>query len=202
MRQLLTVSLDLLFPPTAQELLLRRTNIETVQEKYHPATFQHIAYLSNYTDPLIQALLVQNKFHHSALAANYLGALLNRWHRSQPDNTIYVPIPLGRQRQRTRGHNQVLSILQAAKLGTATHTSALFRRTETKAQSSLDRLTRLRNIQDAFIVKPRHLQSLEEKNIVLIDDVVTTGATLEIAKKALMLHLPKTSQLTLLALAH
>jgi ComF family protein len=202
MRQLLTVGLDLLFPPTAQELLVRHTKSKTVLDTYHPASFKQIIYLSQYADPLVQALLIQNKFHHSASAARYLGILLSRWHHNQPSNTMYLPIPLGKQRLRSRGHNQVLSILQAAKLREITHTNVLFRRTETEAQSNLDRSTRLKNIQGAFMVNLQQIESLQGKNIVLLDDVVTTGATLETAKQALLPHLPPTSRLTLLALAH
>lgn len=57
-------------------------------------------------------------------------------------------------------------------------------------------------MKDAFTASPPALAELADKNVIIIDDVVTTGATLLAAKQAITPHLPSGSTLTLLAIAH
>lgn len=202
MRQLLTVMLDLLFPPSQAALLVRNTDLAETLTEYHPKHFLHTTYLSEYRTPIIQASITQNKFHHDTKAAQHLGGILQSWHATQSTGLLYLPIPLSPQRERVRGYNQVTQILRAAKLQAAVNTSVLQRVVHTAAQSSLSRADRLTNPRNAFSVNTRELATIQNNHIVIIDDVVTTGATLLAAKRALLPHLPTQTKLTLLALAH
>lgn len=95
-----------------------------------------------------------------------------------------LPVPLSRQRLRGRGFNQALELArQLAPAKTLAH--ALQRHKETPAQSALPRDQRLRNVRDAFSVAPEAQAKIEGRRVVLLDDVMTSGATLRAAAQAL-----------------
>jgi ComF family protein len=98
---------------------------------------------------------------------------------------IIVPVPLHRKRKRRRGYNQAEII--ARHLGELTgiqvNTKLVFRNMYTNPQKSLDNKERIRNLQNAFQMGK---MEVEGKHILLIDDIYTTGSTIDaIAKKFL-----------------
>ena len=94
-----------------------------------------------------------------------------------------VPIPLGKQRLKQRGYNQVAMIAfpMALMLGISYHPEALIRVRETKTQVGLSASQRSENMRNAF----RADASINGKQVLLVDDVATTGATLSSAAEAL-----------------
>jgi ComF family protein len=103
---------------------------------------------------------------------------------------VLVPVPLGRTRERERGHNQ--AALLAAALGRAAGlpvAAALRRRRETRSQTRLPPAERRRNVQGAFAATGPGLGGLR---VALVDDVLTTGATLGAAATALAALGPET----------
>lgn len=97
---------------------------------------------------------------------------------------VIVPVPLGRRRQRQRGFNQSGEIARrlARKLGCAHVPRGLQRRRETVPQSGLDLAHREKNLHRAFIGNRRRLAG---RSVLLVDDVLTTGATARAAAEAL-----------------
>ena len=95
-----------------------------------------------------------------------------------------VPIPLGRVRRRERGHNQAaeLAAVLGALLGVTVVEDALARSRDTKTQTALPPAARLRNVSGAFRPGSRRLEGL---SVAIVDDVLTTGATLGAAARAL-----------------
>lgn len=100
------------------------------------------------------------------------------------DSDVIVPVPLAPRRLRERGYNQSLLLarsLDRAKL----HHAGLERTHETLVQSHLDRRARLHNLLGAFAVPDAARARLAGAHVVLVDDVMTTGATLHAAASAL-----------------
>ncbi|WP_165869058.1 ComF family protein [Thiogranum longum] len=114
------------------------------------------------------------KFHGDLTLAKLLGQLLAE-HAPERQNVLLVPVPLHRHRLRQRGFNQALEIARPLRRrGYRIDAHCCSRKRHTPPQSELPAKARLHNLHDAFEV--RH--SVKGNNIVLIDDVFTTGSTL------------------------
>ncbi|TAN58409.1 ComF family protein [Patescibacteria group bacterium] len=118
-----------------------------------------------------------------------IGNILGLWaaknlNSSLFQSSIIVPIPLHKQRQFDRGFNQSeqLSLILAQKFQIPAKT-LLIKIKDTEPQSSLNREKRLLNIRGVFA--PAKDAKLNGENIILIDDITTTGATMEEAAKTL-----------------
>jgi len=95
-----------------------------------------------------------------------------------------LPMPLSRERLATRGFNQAL-LLAKQLAPRATDATLLLRTRHTRPQSALKRAERLRNVQGAFAVEPLRAGALRGQRVVLVDDVMTSGASLHAAAQAL-----------------
>lgn len=105
-----------------------------------------------------------------------------------PDDWL-LPIPLSAERLETRGFNQAWLLARA--LAKRSHTPAqidarlLLRVRHTRPQSQLKREARLANVKGAFVVEPLRQPALDGRRVVLVDDVMTSGASLFTAAQAL-----------------
>lgn len=97
---------------------------------------------------------------------------------------LLIPMPLAKQRLQQRGFNQAL-VLARQLAANKTASQLLLRIRDTPAQSQLKRSERSRNVADAFAVDPLARAQLENKRVVLVDDVMTSGASLFSAAKTL-----------------
>lgn len=130
-------------------------------------------------DALIRAL----KYRRTLAAAGALAEVLARglWGAPAPD--LVVPVPLSAERERARGFNQSLEIARClpARWRRAIDAAALVRTHDTPPQAALPLVDRARNVKGAF----RAARTLDAMSIALVDDVMTTGATLDAAAAAL-----------------
>jgi len=138
--------------------------------------------LCDYAPP-INSFIIKLKFGQQLIYAKMLGLLfaryLGRYYHNQPFPHGIIPLPLHPLRLKTRGFNQANEIAKpiANALGVPILYDILTRTKETKAQSHLPKALRRENVNDAFAVtKPLTLT-----HIALIDDVITTGSTLQAA---------------------
>jgi ComF family protein len=111
---------------------------------------------------------------------------------------LVLPMPLSSERLRQRGFNQALELARHL-APDKTRTDVLLRLHDTPAQSSLPRAARLRNVQGAFGVGPGRERKIEGQRLVLVDDVMTSGASLDSAAQAL--HAAGAAHITALVLA-
>jgi ComF family protein len=91
---------------------------------------------------------------------------------------LVVPVPLAGPRLQERGFNQALLLARAMVSGKV-DARLLLRVRHTQAQSQLSRAARLRNLQSSLAVDPLRAMLVAQRRIVLVDDVMTTGATLQ-----------------------
>ena len=97
---------------------------------------------------------------------------------------LLIPLPLSDQRLRWRGYNQAQVLAQALDAAKTRH-GVLLRVKDTPPQSSLPRSERLANVRDAFAVDPLQVDQVRGKRLVLVDDVMTSGASLAAAARVL-----------------
>ena len=102
-------------------------------------------------------------------------------------NLILVPIPLFNSKEKRRGYNQAEIIAkEVGKRFNLQTVNLLIRVRDTSSQVKLDREKRRENIKNAFKLNPKlQISNLKHKNILLVDDVLTTGATVSEAGKIL-----------------
>ena len=120
-----------------------------------------------------------------------LEALLAEGLEERLRGAVFVPVPLTRERAAQRGYNQALLLaaeaaraLRRMRGGRVRTVSALLR-TGGTPQTGLTRKERLRNLLGAFAAAPRSGRSVAGRQVVLIDDVITTGATVEACSRAM-----------------
>ncbi len=199
--------IDYIFPPSPEELLVRKATRGDIEKEYLPSSRNDVYYFSNYKRKLIKASITTAKFSHNKKAIGLLGNLLTLWLSENINhNTLLIPIPLHPKRERKRGYNQVTRVLEEISLPQIKISkNILSRNRHTTAQTKLDKEARTENIIDAFSVNASRLKNILTPNIrkvIICDDVYTTGSTLKEAKKVLSPHLPKNCELVCLAWAH
>lgn len=151
-------------------------------------SFEAGAALLNYNEVArrsIAAVKYKNKreyldFYAAAMARRF-GRTVSRW-----DCGVLVPVPIHISRRRERGFNQAEEL--AERLGRAWNMpvdgTLLVRVKKTAPQRNLDPAERLRNLRDAIAVGERTAGDIPE-SVILVDDIYTTGSTVEACARAL-----------------
>ena len=114
-------------------------------------------------------------------------AVAARWLRAGIGGTVLVPVPVHPHRRRERGYDQAeLIAAVAASALRLPMFPAVSRARDTAPQFRLDRRHRAENVRGAFVVPPGMERAIAGQWVVLVDDVVTTGATLCATADALL----------------
>jgi len=139
-------------------------------------------------DGSVQQLMVKWKYQRQSSTARLLGETLSGWLalRQQPiDASAIIPIPMHPKKLRARGFNSAYELAQAVRQTTQLPIldKALIRKRHTEAQAGLNKTDRHNNLAGAFSVLAENLQG--HKQVLLVDDVYTTGTTLAICSRLL-----------------
>mgnify|MGYP001241960583 CR=1 FL=1 len=139
-------------------------------------------------DGLMRDLIHDFKFRDTHDARTLFGRWMSEAGRDLITGCdVLVPVPLARWRLLSRRFNQsqILAREVSRQTGKPTAPFSLCRVRTTKSQVGLSRTERRRNVAGAFAVPPSQLASVAGQAVLLIDDVVTTGATASSAARAL-----------------
>ncbi len=140
-------------------------------------------------DPVMRRLVHRMKYSDRHDARRLFGRWLADAGRDLlEDAHLLVPVPLSRWRLIRRQFNQaaILAHEVSALTGVRADSLALLKTRTTPPQVGLNRSERRRNVRAAFAVPGRKRSAIEGRNIIVIDDVITTGATVEAATRALL----------------
>ncbi len=198
--------LDMLFPRTCltcRNLLEKNEEMICMQCRYAlPQTNFHLqsdnelarkfwgriplkyafAYLRFIKAGKVQVLLHQLKYH----GRQEVGEMLGLWygnelkkHNLATEFDMILPVPLHPSKLKKRGYNQCDSIAKglSESMGITWDSQILVRQKANISQTRKDRIERWENVADIFMLQ--QAEKVKDKNILLIDDVITTGATLE-----------------------
>jgi competence protein ComFC len=141
-------------------------------------------------DPLVRMAIHLLKYSGAERIADRLGIfiakkIVNDEKLSTSD--IMIPVPLHPARKRERGYNQsdLIANSISRELGIKNESHLLERTRQTQTQTSFDAEGRKKNISGAFSLERNPPDSVSGKNILLIDDVITTGSTIRECAKVL-----------------
>ena len=205
--------LHLFFPPTCsgcKTILIANENVICTSCRHEmPLTQHHLnpendAYKKFYGRIPVEHVSALVYFHKKGIVQELIhslkyrgqeaiGTVLGEWYAEELKNIpvlstvdTIIPVPLHLKKLRERGYNQVTEFgnALAKSLQIPVNTSILFRQVYSKTQSQKNRLGRTEGIDSIFDVS--FDEKDHNKHFLLIDDVITTGATLEVCAKALL----------------
>ncbi len=167
----------------------------------------HLEFVSllPFKEPLVRATVHEAKFYHNEKAWRMLGLVLHEYLKHYPTNTGIIPVPLANKRYKERGYNQVTKVVKAVnKINKKiiVNEKTLIRIVDTVPQTLLTKAERKKNVASAFDCRDKHIDTLKDKHVIVLDDVATTGSTLKAARAKLAPHEHTFTSLTCLALAH
>jgi len=148
--------------------------------------------VSPYDNEAVRKLLQAFKYRGFEKAKSPIEALIGKYldgvnlRNMLPKDTVIIPIPLHKKRLRERGFNQAEEIAKilGSYLGLSIQNKVLIKTLDTKHQTSLaNKDERLKNVSGSLAISGD--ANLKGKNILLVDDVYTTGATMNEAIKVL-----------------
>lgn len=174
--------LNLLFPASSNEAIVAALSKHELHALCQKRTVSDVTTILPYRHHKIRALMWRAKYADDAKAITLLAECLVDL---IPQQSTVVPIPLHPARLRERGYNQVERIAHAlahVRRDVTIQNDLLLRSKNTPRQTHLRRKERLANVRGAFSVLSGVTVTAP---LVLIDDIVTTGATLHEAKQTL-----------------
>lgn len=175
-----------------EEFLLKTTYLK--QDPPHD-----IKSLFNYRDPLVQYALWQLKYKGNRIIACLFGTLLYEAILEEISekilfcnfiNPLLIPLPLSREKRKKRGWNQSEMLVKEIISHDTHHIfsysfSAFIKHKSTLSQTHLSKYERMKNLKDCFKVPEKEIRKIKGRNIILIDDVTTTGSTMKEAMDTL-----------------
>lgn len=203
---------DLLCPSCSEKLIIRPQKICPICKRAEEvrncqnSRLNNLWTLAHYQDYLISDLIHKFKYEHltslaEAVWKKYLIIFWQKHGEKISQKTILIPVPLHKKRYLHRGYNQ--SEIIASELskisGLEVNNKLLYRSVYHEPQVGLSGSARLSNVKGIFKINYRAQSAVWGRDILLIDDVYTTGSTM--AECALTLHLAGIKEVSGMVLA-
>jgi len=137
----------------------------------------------------VQTILHEIKYRNNRKLGHYMGYLMGKALQDNPlyaDVDVLIPLPLNRKKLKQRGYNQssLLCYGMASVLHKPVEEIAVVRSIFTQTQTRKNRIQRWLNVEQVFDLE--NAKHLEGKHALLVDDVITTGATMEACGSVLL----------------
>ena len=137
----------------------------------------------------MQSIVHELKYKQNPQLGHYLGRLCGENIKGSNfvrDIDLLVPVPLHPKRERQRGYNQSMEICKgiSAVTGIPIDYATLRRVVDNKSQTKNSRFDRWKNVEDIFLLA--NAEAFAGKHILLVDDVITTGSTIESCAKEIL----------------
>jgi len=158
------------------------------------ADIHHAGALLFFTkDSLVQTLITQLKYHHNKKVGILFGKLMGEAiavEEKFKQVDMIIPIPISASKMNSRGYNQseVIAVGMQQVWNRPIVDDVLIKRSWSNSQTKKDRKARLQQVPDLFFLQ--NPACIKDKHLLLVDDVLTTGATLEAAIETLMAGSP------------
>ncbi len=197
-RSLFTIFLEILFPSKGRGLGTSSCfDLADLVVCFEPSTSSHAIHsLLPYRNPIVRKSIWQLKYYRNERIVSHLANILHSFLLEELTDLVsfegfwapmIIPMPISSVRRSERGYNQcefLLEYLRKLSSEFDIRTDILSKTRNTPHQTKLNRKERLRNIHGCFsILDPR---CIRDRNIILIDDVVTTGSTLSEVRRVLL----------------
>ena len=135
-------------------------------------------------DGTLQSLIHQLKYQEMTRVGIELGMIIGKLMRASGGDVAtadIIPVPLHASKRRDRGYNQSDYIAKGIRAisGSTIFSTLLRRKKNTRTQTTLNLNERRDNVRSAFIINSRYASAIPGSSYVLVDDVITTGATIQ-----------------------
>jgi ComF family protein len=141
-------------------------------------------------ESIIQTLIHELKYQNKRSIGVFLGEVIGQSIKNDPDFStadVLVPVPLHKIRLRERGYNQSELIAKGVSNATGIKVigDLLIRTRNTETQTKLNFEERKENVKDAFFINVKYKNFIIDKKAIIVDDVITTGSTINECAKVL-----------------
>ena len=185
--------LGLLWPQDDDQIVDRSTLPTT--------TFKQTQCLFSYKDISIQTLIKRTKYQADRQAAKQLAGYLDIYLNTLDGEYEIILMPVSYKRWRERGYNHLELICNHSTHKNRVRSNILKKIRHTKQQTQVSKIARTKQQLGTFhchVEQSRTVPSI----VILFDDVITTGATMDAASETLLPHLPPHTKLVRLVIAH
>ena len=157
------------------------------KDEYLDKYFENHYYIFKY-DSIIRNLIIDYKFNEKPYLYRSIFEFLNKYQKKYVQFEIYdiiIPVPISKKRNKERGYNQSLLIAReiAKNEKVKLRNNVILKVKNNNTQSKLNKEERAENVKNVY--KITNNKEIIDKNILLIDDIFTTGATLNECSKML-----------------
>ena len=187
-----TAMFDLIFPRRENDALIADISPADFYKKiprWRGEIYPDMQAIFHYKDPAAKAMIKELKSSRNKHAAKIAAhALANRLAENEIVNTIIIPMPISKERRKKRGYNQceLIADFLATELGARgldadveIRTDMLEKPIDTPKLALRNRAARLQA--NVGVFRARSILSSDQKRIIIIDDVITTGSTMRSA---------------------